>query len=348
MTKQVTIIGAGVSGLYAAHLLQRKGVDVTVFEARDRIGGRILSIDGFDLGPTWYWPDTERTMSRLVEELGLETILQYTTGDMMLERQTTTAPERHTLPDESIVVSRRIKGGMTKLAEALHRTLPEGTVRLGQRLTSIQKEEDRVTLTFNRNAPFTTDAVILALPPRLVPNIQIEPPLASNVMRSLQTTPTWMASQAKALIVYKHPFWRADGLSGFGMSWVGPLQEIHDASPMDGRGALFGFFQMPSYEREALGEGQIKTRVFEQLEKLYGAQANTFLQFYFVDWANDADTATEADKLPLTAFPTYGPIDLGDRLHLIGSETDAQFGGHIEGALRSAERIVDELTNHAI
>jgi len=56
MNPSIAIIGAGVSGLYAASLLIDKGYDVTVFEARDRVGGRVLSHDGFDLGPTWYWP----------------------------------------------------------------------------------------------------------------------------------------------------------------------------------------------------------------------------------------------------------------------------------------------------
>jgi|GEM_PF-5634113 len=54
MNPSIAIIGAGVSGLYAASLLIEKGYDVTVFEARDRIGGRVLNHDGFDLGPTWY------------------------------------------------------------------------------------------------------------------------------------------------------------------------------------------------------------------------------------------------------------------------------------------------------
>ena len=31
------------------------------------------------------------------------------------------------------------------------------------------------------------------------------------------------------------------------------------------------------------------------------------------------------------------PIELEDRLYLIGSETNSQFGGHIEGALRSVK-----------
>lgn len=72
MNPSIAIIGAGVSGLYAASLLIDKGYDVTVFEARDRIGGRVLSHDGFDLGPTWYWPDTEKTMVRLVDQLDLQ------------------------------------------------------------------------------------------------------------------------------------------------------------------------------------------------------------------------------------------------------------------------------------
>jgi polyamine oxidase len=35
------VIGAGISGLRAASVLQRHGVDVVVVEGRDRIGGRI-------------------------------------------------------------------------------------------------------------------------------------------------------------------------------------------------------------------------------------------------------------------------------------------------------------------
>jgi hypothetical protein len=38
---KVIIVGAGISGLRAASVLQRHGVDVVVLEGRDRIGGRI-------------------------------------------------------------------------------------------------------------------------------------------------------------------------------------------------------------------------------------------------------------------------------------------------------------------
>ncbi|MGL5943058.1 MAG: flavin monoamine oxidase family protein [Waterburya sp.] len=41
----VLVLGAGLSGLYSAYLLERQGFKVTVLEARDRVGGRVYTLD---------------------------------------------------------------------------------------------------------------------------------------------------------------------------------------------------------------------------------------------------------------------------------------------------------------
>src|SRR5262249_35087226 len=43
MNHSVAIIGAGLSGLVVAYRLMQKGVDVHVYEARPRLGGRVLT-----------------------------------------------------------------------------------------------------------------------------------------------------------------------------------------------------------------------------------------------------------------------------------------------------------------
>lgn len=346
MTQSIAIIGAGVSGLYAASLLIDKGYDVTVFEARDRIGGRVLSHDGFDLGPTWYWPDTEKTMVRLVDQLDLQVFPQQATGDLMLERQFGVI-ERHTLPPGHIVPSMRLVGGMASLTTALAATLPAGTIQLESTVTSIQQTEDEVTIELETGSPQTFNHVILAMPPRLVSRISFHPELSETTKAKLANTPTWMAGQAKVLAVYDRPFWRDSGLSGQGMSWAGVLQEIHDASQPDGLAALFGFFRLSAAERSVLDRDELNRRVIDQLMRLFGEEARQPRDVLYVDWSSDRHTATVQDGVPLTDFPVYQPIAFDPawegRLSLAGTETDSLFGGHIEGALRAAERVVEHL-----
>ena len=44
--RPVLIVGGGLAGLTVAHRIHRKGIDFHLLEARSRLGGRILSVDG--------------------------------------------------------------------------------------------------------------------------------------------------------------------------------------------------------------------------------------------------------------------------------------------------------------
>lgn len=52
---QVAIIGAGLSGLRCADVLGQNGVHVTIFEARDRVGGRVCFLSFLLLLPFFFF-----------------------------------------------------------------------------------------------------------------------------------------------------------------------------------------------------------------------------------------------------------------------------------------------------
>jgi monoamine oxidase len=83
-TADVIVIGAGFAGLTAARTLNDRGVSVTVVEARDRVGGRVLvqPIGGgevVDVGGQWTGPGQDRIRA-LGEEMGVASFPTYGAG----------------------------------------------------------------------------------------------------------------------------------------------------------------------------------------------------------------------------------------------------------------------------
>ena len=358
---QVAIIGAGLAGLHAARLLRAANVDVVLLEARDRLGGRILTVDasgapaldGFDLGPSWYWPRMQPAIAALVADLGLVTFTQATDGDVLFERMSREGPQRYAGTDQE-PLSYRLAGGTAALVAALGRDLPSAQVMLGASVAAMTLTATGVELMIRRAhasagalETLSADHVIAALPPRLLDaTVAFTPRHDVGTVQRWRDTPTWMAPHAKFFALYERPFWRDAGLSGTAQSMVGPMPEIHDATTASGQAALFGFLGVGADQRAALGDAALTRTCIEQLVRLFGAEAQRPRATLIKDWAADPLTATPADRVatghPVADIAPWVTGTWQARLAMAGSETSASEPGYLAGAVVAAERAVAE------
>jgi monoamine oxidase len=346
--------------LRLAHLLSAAGIDFRLIEARNRLGGRILSLptpdggknnDRYDLGPAWFWPDQPR-IHRLLNELDLAWFDQMSLGNLVVQEQS--GEVRNNFPFSTMAGARRLVGGMQTLIEALVQRLESDGLMLGQRLKSLEASDNRIEArieTLGEHETVSARAVVIAIPPRLaMESITFTPMMDPRFARILSSTPTWMAGQAKFVAVYDRPFWQAKGLSGDALSRLGPLFEIHDASPASGReGALFGFVGVPVEKRRG-HDGAIINASIAQLVKLFGEEAGRPKTVLYEDWSSHRFTATAADAVGSLTHPTYGPtppldVPWRERVFFASSETGRQYGGYLEGALEAAAQVLEKVVS---
>lgn len=355
----VVVIGAGLSGLYAAWRLQNQGKNVTLLEARERCGGRILSpvinvgnesrnSACVDMGPAWVWPQLQPRLQQLVTELELQLFKQFTGGEMLYERNTQTI-ERYG-GQSSHSHSYRISGGAHALTQALQNRLTQSAINLNTQVLSINRENLLISAMHNgQSCNYTADKIILALPLRLAgQTISFEPALNTEVIALWNNTPTWMAGHCKMLFIYEKPFWREQKLSGEVFSQHGPLSEIYDGSPVDESFyALTAFVGLSAQQRQQLKPEQLEELCLAQLERLFGENSKNIKDIQIKDWSYDSFTTTELDLAGVARHPEYpdnAARELWDgKLMIAGTESAREHGGYLEGALESVDELMSNL-----
>ncbi|WP_420013056.1 flavin monoamine oxidase family protein [Tateyamaria sp.] len=344
-TARINVIGAGLAGLTAARRLVALGTDVTVLEARDRIGGRALVLPAgqgaVDLGPAWIWPAVQPQVMALISDLGLETLPQSEEGAFVYEAAE--GIQRGRFPARYGDAA-RVRGGICALAQAIAAELPPGTVRLGQAVHTADIT-DTVTVTTQTGDTLTSQAIICAAPPPVAATWNVTPPWPLALTQAMTRWPTWMAAHAKVVAVYDSAFWRDAGFSGSAVSQLGPLVEMVDQSdPERGQYALFGFVGWPADQRK--DTSALREAALAQLIRLFGPQAANVKALRIMDWAQEPFTATLADQVPPARHPPYGAPELSQTVHarvlFAGAEVAQSHGGLIEGAIQSGMIAADK------
>src|SRR5690349_5947387 len=355
---QVAVVGGGVSGLNLARRLWAAGVSFELFEARDRLGGRVLTLngagvpsgDGYDLGPSWFWPRLQPAVGELIEELGLASFAQSSDGDVIFERMSRESARRYTGVGQT-PESMRLSGGSAALVRALAADLPADRVHLNTSVLGLTLQEGGVRVDCRDGSgterSIEAEYVAAALPPRLLEaTVAFSPEPKPETVALWRATPTWMAAQAKFFALYDTPFWPAAGLSGTAQSMVGPMVEMHDATTRSGSASLFGFLGMSPAQRQAVGEQTLTEACIDQFERIFGPEAGTPTSTLFKDWAADSLTCTTADLVssghPAPA-PSWAHGLWAERLILAGSEVSPNEAGYLAGAVEASNLAAEEL-----
>lgn len=346
----VAVIGAGIAGLTAADALTRGGADVAVFEARDRVGGRTLSVPAgtgtADLGATWFWPNEPVTLS-IVDQLGLATFAQHLPGDALFENHHSDVQRLSGNPID--VPSTRFEAGAQALALRLAARLKPGALRLNNPVRAVSLAEGGATRLDARNGSLLADHVVLALPPALaVDQLTFTPELPAQVRAAAETTTVWMGGMVKAVAVYDAPFWRAGGLSGSAVSYAGPFREFHDHSgPGAAPASIFAF--APAEHVAGMDSDTVAAAFRRQLTRVFGPSAAEPRETHLLDWSREAFTTPHRPH-PAASTATYGAAlfqrPVQGRLHWACTEVAEAHAGHIEGALHAgfaAARRISEM-----
>lgn len=350
--KRVIVIGAGMAGLVAAYELDRAGHDLTVLEARDRVGGRVLTLrtpftSGLfaEAGAARIPPDHELTLG-YARHFGLRLDPFYPrTGYYVsvFDLQRTRVPASAFLAARPDYV--KIRGGTERLPLAITSALGTRVVLDAPVEAVVQNEGAAVVVVRTVDGlELTADRVLCTSPLPVLGRIDFDPPLSAQKAMAASGAFDYRAS-TRVFVQFRERFWSATGENGWAETdWPEELWHPtwdHPAIP----GVLLSYVRGErAHELDQLGPDARVARVLEHWEDVFPgvsahAQHGTSQSWALDPWAGGAWAApTTAQDIELG--PHIGRSE--GRVHFAG-EHASSWRGWIEGAIASGLRAAAEI-----
>jgi monoamine oxidase len=346
--ENIIIIGAGLSGLSTAYNLKKQNIQFKVFEAQNRMGGRIETIYGknntpMEMGATWFGKD-HKNLIHFLAELNVEYFEQNTEGIALFETMSFEPPQKYFVPANN-PSSYRIQGGTSQIIKTLKEKIGVDNIILNAEIIQIEEQKDCIKITDNLQNNFYCKKLVVAIPPNIIKNsLKFIPEMPENVNDIIQKTQTWMSGSTKFSVEYETPFWKKIGFSGSVYSQCGFATEIYDHSNFEKtRFALKGFLNS-SAQHFTIKER--KEKVIKQLEHYFGDKSIQFLSYQDKIWNNkyiQSNTDTFLAPHYNNGHSVYENSYMNNKLFFTGTETSSIYGGYMEGAIFAANSVVKKI-----
>ncbi|GEP36190.1 monoamine oxidase [Nocardioides szechwanensis] len=239
---------------------------------------------------------------------------------------------------------RRFVGGSQLIPLRLARRLGD-IVALAAPVDRIEQRDHRVVVHTGRGK-VVARRVIVAAPPPMVLGIDWFPKLPTRRLQLLRHLD--MGQLMKCDAIYRTPFWRADGLNGFGLNDAGAARAVFDNTPKSGGpGVLLAFVGGSTWRKYGvMSKAARRKHVLEGFAEMFGPQALRPIDYVEHDWTRERWTGggPTAIHAPGTLLQFGSAIRKPfGRVHWAGTETSTYWSGYMDGAVRSGKRAATEV-----
>jgi monoamine oxidase len=238
----------------------------------------------------------------------------------------------------------QFEGGVGAVPDAMAVELGDAVV-LASPVTGVRRRDDRVEVA---GAAGTVSArrVVLALPRALAAGIRFDPVLPADHALLIHQVPA--GTEVQMVAVYDEPFWRHDGVSGATVATDDDIEVTLDTGqPNHAQGVIAGYSAGPRARGlAALGEADRRDVFVRMLTTRLGPKASSPVEVLEQNWAQEQWTrGCSMGHFPTGVLTQYGrrlrePVG---RLHWAGTETASTSYGAMDGAVRSGERVCEEI-----
>ena len=356
--KKIIVIGAGMSGLVAAYELVRVGHDVTILEARDRIGGRVLTIRSpfsnnhfAEGGAARIKPSHNLTLGYANHfNLNLDPFYA-TSGDYVnMSNGNREIISNNTYLNTSYGSILRneylkIRGGSDLLPRSFYNSSAlNNKIYLGVPVTSIHQQNDNVTVQTSNGNQFIADKVLCTVPITVLNKIQFTPPLSPEKQTAMNGGYRY-APSTRVYMQFQNRFWENESLNGWGNSDI-PEEIWQPTWDLAGStGIIMSYLRWTAaQEMDALSEEERINYILSRWENIFPGAASSLQSGMSQSWAEE-EWSKGAWASPTGSQDAALANHIGlaeDRIHFAGEHASDDHGW-MQGALFSGLRAAAEI-----